>query len=170
MWILKFLGLLIDQQDLHTNLNFPTPKTTKDFKRLIGLIICYRRYLQNFALNSTRINELLHGREIDQLFWTSEAEQAFSEIQTRLTPAPILGSPDFSKLFVIQYDASDSGAGIVVYQVCDGAEHPVVYGSKSLVADKELIDVLFGIEKFRSYVEGTHFTVETGHSCVHCYG
>lgn len=70
-----------------------------------------------------------------------------------------------------QCDASDSGAEAVLYQDCGGAEHPISYASKSLtkahrpysVTEKELFGVLFGIEKFRSYAEGTDVTVETDH-------
>lgn len=35
-----------------------------------------------------------------------------------------------NKAFVIQCDASDYRVGAVVYQECDGIEHPVTYGGK----------------------------------------
>lgn len=179
---LKFLGFVVDQEGLRTDpdkvsaiLKFPTPKTTTEIKRLIGLVSWYRRFVKNFSSISSPINALLHGRKKGQsIVWTPEAEAAFSEIKTRLTSAPILASPDFSRQFVIQCDASDVGIGVVLYQESDGAEHPIAYASKSLtkaqksysVTEKELIAVLFGIEKFRSYVEGTHFMVETDHSSL----
>lgn len=179
---LKFLGFIVDRQGLRTDpekvsaiLNYPTPKTTTEIKRLIGLVSWYRRFVKDFSSISSPINDLLHGRKKGQpIVWSPEAERAFSEIKSRLTSAPILASPDFSRPFVIQCDASDTGVGAVLYQECDGAEHPIAYASKGLtkaqraysVTEKELIGVLFGIEKFRSYVEGTHFVVETDHSSL----
>lgn len=179
---LKFLGFIVDKDGLRTNpekvdaiLNYPTPKNTTEIKRLIGLVGWYRRFIKDFSTLSSPINNLLHGRKKGQpIVWTPEAEAAFSEIKSRLTSAPVLASPDFSKPFVIQCDASETGLGAVLYQECDGIEHPVAYASKSLTTvqrsyfttEKELLAVIFGIEKFRSYVEGTHFTVETDHSSL----
>ena len=55
-----------------------------------------------------------------------------------------------------------------------GEEHPIVYLSRTLnphernytVSEKELLAVLWSIEKLRPYVEGYHFTVVTDHSAL----
>lgn len=179
---LRFLGFVVDSQGLRTDpekvsaiVNYPTPKTTTEIKRLIGLVSWYRRFIKDFSTIAAPINGLLHGRKKGQkIVWSDEAESAFTQIKTRLSSAPVLASPDFSKPFVIQCDASDVGLGAVLYQECDGLEHPVAYASRSLtiserkwsVTERELIAVIFGIEKFRSYVEGSHFVVETDHASL----
>ncbi|KAK9888747.1 hypothetical protein WA026_000974 [Henosepilachna vigintioctopunctata] len=176
---LKYLGFIIDAGGLRTDpdkvsamLNYPTPKTTSDIKRLIGLVSWYRRFIKDFSAISAPINNLLHGKKKGQpIKWTAGAEDALSIIKERLTTAPVLASPDFSKPFVIQCDASMNAAGCVLYQECDGLEHPIAYASRSLtkterkysVTEKEALAVLFGIEHFRPYVEGTHFKVITDH-------
>ena len=56
----------------------------------------------------------------------------------------------------------------------EGEEHPIVYLSKTLdkhelnytVSEKELLTVLWSIEKLRPHVEGYHFTVVTDHSAL----
>lgn len=78
---------------------------------------------------------------------------------------------DFSRPFIIQCDASDRGFGAVLYQECGGAEHYIAHGSKGLTkaesaTEKDLIDVLFGIEKLKTFIEGTHITIETDHSSL----
>lgn len=79
------------------------------------------------------IKNLLHGGKKGQaISWTQDADRAFQEIKCRLTSSPVLTSPDFTKKFVIQCDASDTGVGSVLYQMCDGIEHPVAYSSKTL--------------------------------------
>lgn len=179
---LVFLGFVVDEQGLRTDpekvsaiINYPSPKNTTEIKRLIGLVSWYRRFIKDFSSICSPISDLLHGRKKGQsITWTPEAEAAFSEIKSRLVSAPVLASPDFTKPFIIQCDASDTGVGAILYQECDGIEHPVAYASKTLtscqrkytVTEKELLAVIFGIEKFRSYIEGTKFTVETDHASL----
>lgn len=179
---LNYLGYVINDKGLHTDpgkveaiVNYKIPTTTTEIKRLIGLVGWYRRFIKDFSTVAAPITDLLHGRKKGQsIIWTSEADDAFKEIKLRLTNAPVLASPDFSKPFTIQCDASDFGLGAVLYQDCDGLDHPIAYASRSLtsserkytVTEKELLAILFAMEKFRSYVEGTHVTIESDHSSL----
>ncbi len=45
---------------------------------------------------------------------------------------PVLYSPDFEKIFVLQTDASEVGLGVVLKQEKGGELHPVVYLSRKL--------------------------------------
>lgn len=179
---LTFLGFVVDQQGLRTDpekvsaiMNYSVPRNTTEIKRLIGLVSWYRRFIKDFSTICSPILALLHGRKKGQpITWTPEADDAFKEIKIRLTSAPVLASPDFSKPFIIQCDASDTAVGSVLYQSCDGIEHPVAYASRTLnkcerkysVTEKELCSLLFAVEKFRSFIEGTRFTVETDHASL----
>lgn len=179
---LSYLGFIVDQHGLRTDpakvsaiVDYPTPKTTTEIKRLIGLVSYYRRFVKDFSTLSSPITDLLHGRKKGQpITWTPEAEKAFQEIKHRLSSSPILSSPDFSKPFFIQCDASNTGVGAVLYQQDDGLEHPIAYTSKTLnkcqrkytTTEKELYSIVVAIETFRKYIEGTHFTVETDHASL----
>lgn len=179
---LTFLGFVVDQQGLRTDpekvsaiMNYSVPKTTTEIKRLIGLVSWYRRFIKDFSTICSPISDLLHGRKKGQsITWTTEADQAFNEIKRRLTSAPVLASPDFTKPFIIQCDASNTAVGSILYQASDGIEHPVAYASRTLnkcerkysTTEKELAALLFSLEKFRSYVQGTRFTVETDHASL----
>ena len=47
-------------------------------------------------------------------------------------------SPDFTKEFLLQTDASDEGVGAVLSQLDEeGADHPVAYHSKNLLTNEQ---------------------------------
>ena len=51
---------------------------------------------------------------------------------------PVLMSPDFSREFTVQTDASDRRIGVVVCQMTkDGKEHPVAYFSRKFLPRKK---------------------------------
>lgn len=179
---LNFLGFVVDKHGLRTDpekiqavLEYPTPQNTTQVRRLIGLIGYYRRFLENSSSVCAPITDLLKGRKKGQtIVWTQEANDAFDNIKELLTSAPILASPDFSKRFFIAADASNRGVGGVLFQEEDGLEHPIAFCSKSLnkcqrnytTTEKELLAIVYSVDKFRPYVEGTEFTVITDHSSL----
>lgn len=179
---LKFLGYLVDEKGLRTDpdkisaiLNYKVPTNTTQIRRLIGMVGYYRRFLKDCSTICSPITDLLKGRKKGQpVVWTEEADQAFSKIKHLLTTTPVLASPDFSKPFVIMCDASDYGVGAVLYQEEDGLEHPVAFFSKTLnkcqrkytTTEKELLAVIYAVEKFRCYIQGTFFKIVTDHSSL----
>ena len=92
-----------------------------------------------------------------------------------LCSAPVLTRPDFSRPFKIQCDASGVALGSVLTQENEaGEEHPIVYLNRTLnkpelnytVSEKELLAVVWSIEKLRPYIEGYHFIVVSDHSAL----
>lgn len=176
---LKYLGFIVDGSGLRTDpekvtamVNYPRPNTTTEIKRFLGLCSWYRRFISHFSSLVAPLNDILKGKKKNQaIVWTPEAERSFKQIKEALVSAPILRSPDFSVPFVIQCDASDCGLGGVLTQNIDGDEVVIAFASRSLsraernytVTEKECLAVLFSIEKFRPFVEGTHFKIITDH-------
>jgi hypothetical protein len=176
---LKYLGFIVDEHGLGTDpdkvaamVSYPVPKTSTEIKRFVGMCSWYRRFIPHFSTLMSPINALLTGkRKRQKTEWTPEAQEAFQKIKDALVSAPVLSSPDFSKPFVIQTDASNTGLGAVLTQDLDGDERVIAYASRSLtkaernysVTERECLAVLFALEKFRPYVEGTHFTIVTDH-------
>lgn len=174
---LKFLGYVVGNNSLRTDpdkvatmVNFPRPRTTTEIKRFIGMCSWYRRFIRDFSTLVSPINDLLKGKKKGQpIIWSDQAEAAFIKIKELLVSAPILTQPDFTKKFTVQCDASNTGLGGILTQVIDGDERVIAYASRSLsrternytTLEKELLAVLFCIDKFKQYIEGVKFNVIT---------
>ena len=106
--------------------------------------------------------------------WSDECQKAFDTLRHRLTTPPIIAFPDFTKEFILDTDASDSGLGTVLSQVHEGKEHVIAYASKSLskternysVTRRELLAVVIFTAHFRQYLLGTKFKLRTDHNSL----
>ena len=99
--------------------------------------------------------------------WDSEHQAAFEKTKTALTTLPVLAYFDKDKDHIIQTDASKTGLGAVLLQ--EG--QPVVYASRTLTdteqrysnIERELLDVVFGLERLHHYTFDRPITVQTDH-------
>lgn len=179
---LKYLGFVVDEKGLRTNpekvtamLEYPRPQTATEIKRFLGMCSWYRRFVQDFSTVVAPLNALLKGKKkSNKILWDDKAEEAFRLIKQALVTAPVLASPNFAEPFFIQADASNVGLGAVLTQVIRDKECVVAYASRSLsaaerkytVTEKELLAVIFAVEKFRCYIEGARFCVQTDHASL----
>src|SRR6266496_4010855 len=77
--------------------------------------------------------------------------------------------PDFSQPFILQTDASNVGLGAALCQEHDGEIFPIAYASKKLldretrysVIERECLGIVWGIGKFKVYLYGQHFFLDT---------
>ena len=83
--------------------------------------------------------------------------------------------PDWSRPFLLDTDASDTGIGAVLSQLHpDGTEHVISYASRILtksernycVTRKELLAVVYFLQHFRHYLLGASFTLQTDHGAL----
>lgn len=176
---LRYIGHIVgdgkiaaDPEGIAPILEYPVPKCAKDVRRLFGMASWYRRFVSNFATITAPLTDVVKKGKVFR--WTPEAAAAFEQLKKILVSAPVLASPDYSKPFVIQTDASDVGIGGVLLQGEGDDEHAVAYYSQKLssaqrkyqTTERECLAVIVGIEKFRPYIEGTHFTVMTDHASL----
>ena len=86
--------------------------------------------------------------------------QTFIELKEVLTRGPILVTPDWTKHFILQTDASAFGLGYVLSQI-DGTEeeHPIAFATKKLLQSernysaikREALAIVQGVKHFRIY-------------------
>ncbi|GFX70439.1 retrovirus-related Pol polyprotein from transposon 17.6 [Trichonephila clavipes] len=120
------------------------------------------------------LTDLLKGRNRKSTVdWNSSCQNAFEEFKTRLSKNPVLYSPNFTKHFIIQCDASNLGIGVVLSQVCENEEHPIMFLSKKLslaeqkysTTEKECAAIIFAVQKLKCYLDGHQkFVIQTDHN------
>ena len=82
--------------------------------------------MKDFSSIATPITEVI--KKNVGFSWKDEQEKAFQLLKGKLTNAPLLALPNFSKTFEIECDASGIGIGAVLMQ--DG--RPIAYFSEKL--------------------------------------
>ena len=93
-----------------------------------------------FIANFSQIAHPLHllTKKDQEYVWGEAQQQAFQELQKRLTSSPVLWLLDLSKPFFVQTDASKLGTGAVLLQKDNmGVSHPCAYLSQALVGAEQ---------------------------------
>ena len=175
----EYLGHIVSRHGVRTDpgktstvKNWPTPKNRKELRSFLGLCSYYRKFVRGYATIAAPLHALT--KEKQNYMWDEACDQAFKQLKTALTSAPILRYPDPEREFVVDTDASNHGIGAVLSQVEDGQERVVAYYSRSLTAPeknycvtrKELLAVVEAVRHFHHYLYGTSFIIRTDHSAL----
>ncbi|PHT94299.1 hypothetical protein T459_02181 [Capsicum annuum] len=116
-----------------------------DYRYLTGN---YRRFIQGYGSTSRPLTDLLKKENFG---WSDFAAHSFEQLKKLITYTPILALPYFSKIFLVESDASGKGIGVVLAQ--EG--RPIAFFSKGLsdknkalfVYERELLALVSAIQK-----------------------
>ena len=154
---------------------FPQPQTKKQVRAFLGLAGYYRKFIPNFATIAAPLTDLTRRSSPTRVPWSPDCQHAFEQLKNSLRSFPILRSPDFSKPFLLQTDASDRGIGAVLSQTDDnGVEHAICFYSKKLLpreekyatVEKECLAIKTAVDVFKVYLLGRRFTIQTDHRAL----
>ncbi|RVW30992.1 Retrovirus-related Pol polyprotein from transposon opus [Vitis vinifera] len=115
-----------------------------------------------------------NGIEDAKFVWDEKCQKSFEELKQFLTTAPIVRAPNWKLPFEVMCDSSDLAMGAVLGQREDGKPYVIYYASKTLneaqrnytTTEKELLAVVFALDKFRAYLVGSSIVVFTDHSAL----
>lgn len=143
-------------------LDFPVPTTRRQLRRFLGMCGYYRGFCKNFATVVIPLTALTSPSRL--FLWNSDCQDAFDSAKALLCSAPVLGAPDFTRVFKLEVDASAHGAGAVLLQEDDqGIDHPVCYFSRKFnkhqmnysTIEKETLALLLALQHFEVYVSSS---------------
>lgn len=151
---------------------FPVPVTKKQVRSFLGLIGFYRKFIPQFSDISVPLTDLTKKNEPNKVKWSDTTQKSFDKLKECICSDSVLRSPDFSKKFILQTDASGKGLGAVLEQEFDDGRRPIMFISKKLsgaecnyaVVEKECFAIVWAVKTLRNYLEGKEFAINTDHA------
>jgi hypothetical protein len=106
--------------------------------------------------------------------FNEECLKAFGALKEILTSTPVIRPPSWGEPFEIMCDASDYAVGAVLGQRIEKLPHVIYYASRTLndaqlnysTTEKELLAVVFALDKFRSYLLGSKIIIFSDHAAL----
>ena len=172
-----FLSHVLSKDGISPNLekvskvkDWPVLKSTKEVNSFLGLVSYYHRFIPQFAKWANLMHDLIlpimmkkhAGVKVPPLApnlppfqWTPEHQESFDKLTEALISAPIFSYPDYSKLFLLETDASLKDLGAVLLQEDDKGNLCVVSYANHMLKPYENSKKNYSSAKLK----GSKFTV-----------
>ncbi|CAN6707339.1 unnamed protein product [Malus baccata var. baccata] len=165
-------GIEVDKSKVDLVRHLPSPTSVREVRSFLGHAGFYRRFIKDFSKIAQPLCRLLQ-KEVAFEF-DDACSTTFKHLKEALTSAPIITPPDWSLPFELMCDASDYAIGAVLGQRKNKQPHVIYYASRTLndaqlnysTTEKELLAVVFALDKFRSYLLGTKVIIFTDHAAL----
>jgi hypothetical protein len=162
-------GIDVDRAKIEVIEQLPPPVNIKGIQSFLGHCGFYRRFIKYFSHITKPLTNLL-AKKVPFEF-DDACLKSFNIIKEALISGPIIQPPNWSIPFEIMCDASDYAVRAVLGQTKDKKHHAIAYASKTLIGaqlnytttKKELLAIVFVIDKFRSYLIGAKVIIYTDH-------
>ncbi|KAK2369206.1 hypothetical protein QL285_082354 [Trifolium repens] len=162
-------GIEVDQAKIEVISKLPPPVNVKGVRSFLGHAGFYRRFIKDFSKIAKPLCNLLLKEST--FTFTEECLKSFNTLKEKLVTTHKIVAPDWNLHYELMCDASDYAVGAVLGQRHDKFFHAIYYASKVMTeqqlnyatTEKELLAVVFALEKFRSYLVGSKVVVYTDH-------
>jgi hypothetical protein len=162
----------VDKAKIEVIEQLPPPTNVKYIRSFLGHAGFYRHFIKTFSQIARPLTSLL-AKDVPFIF-NNECHEAFQILKKALISAPIIQPPDWKLPFEIMCDASDFDVGAVLSQTKDKKHYAISYASKTLsgpqlnyaTTKKELLAIVFAIDKFRSYLVQAKVIIYTDHAAL----
>ena len=148
--IVSETGIEVDPSKVSAIADWPQPSNVSQLRSFLGLINYYREYIENFAHRAGALTLLLSATV--PFAWGPSQEQAFADLKTAVTSAPVLQPFRTNAQHLVMADASSVGLGAVLLQADTDNDlfRPVAFHSRKLspaernypTREQELLDAL----------------------------
>ena len=169
---IRFYGVIYDQDGAHPDpakvaaiKSMARPSSQKELQEFLGVVTYMSPFMPKLSDATEPLRSLL--KKDAEFSWTASHDAAFQSVKNLICQETTLAYFDPKKETRIQVDASQKGLGAALVQ--DG--QPIAFASKSLSdaeqryanIERELLAVVFGCERFHTYLFGRPFVVESDH-------
>ncbi|RDX94083.1 Retrovirus-related Pol polyprotein, partial [Mucuna pruriens] len=140
-------GIEVDKAKIDVITSLLNPSSVREVRSFLGHAGFYRRFIKDFSKLALPLSTLLQK----------------DELKSRLTSTPILQAPNWDLPFELMCDASNSALGAVLGQKA-GVGQPT--HQNYTTTEKELLAIVFSLDKFRSYLLGSKIVVFSDHAAL----
>ncbi|RDX82278.1 Retrovirus-related Pol polyprotein from transposon opus, partial [Mucuna pruriens] len=154
-------GIEVDKSKIDIITSLPNSTFVREVHSFLEHAGFYRRFIKNFSKLSLPLSKLL---------------EAFQELKDKLTSASILQAPNWDLPFKLMCDASNSTLGAILGQRAGVGQpvHMIAYASRTMdptqqnytTIEKELLAIIFSLDKFRSYLLSSKIIVFSDHAAL----
>ena len=142
-----------------------TPQTQKQLQSFLGLVNYLQPFLPDIAAKTTFLRE-----QVSKWDWMPSTDSTFQQLKQWICKTLLkttLACYDRNQPLRIQTGASEYGLGTALLQ----NNRPIAFASKTLTdmetrysnIEHKCLSVVFGLEKFHTYIYGRHITVFNDH-------
>jgi hypothetical protein len=163
----------MDKEKLDVLCKYGRPKTGTQIQAFLGFVNYLRDYIPHYATIAAPLEKLRNIKNVEKV-WTELCEDSYTSFRNILSTSPVLEFPRDNVPYIVATDASQTGVGAVLFQNYDGRDHYIVFASKALsgsqlnypATKRELLAVMFALQRFREYLFGTKFELRTDHKAL----
>ena len=158
-------GVQADPEKIRAITEMPKPTDVIGVQRFLGLI----NYLSKFLPKMSELCKPLRVLTLreTECCWLEAYGKVFQEMKLLVTNSPVLQYYDPEEELTLECDASEKGLGAALLQ----QGHPIAFASRALTAcemgyvpiEKELLAIVYGMERFHHYTYGRKVTVNSDH-------
>ena len=143
----------VDPSKIKAITEWPKPDNISRLRGFLGLTGHYQRYVKKISFR-----------------WNDEAKKCFEALKNIMSSTPVLATPDFTKPFIVECDASGFGIGTLLMQ----GGHPIAFESRKLnkrerlksTHDKEMLSIIHALTKWWQYLLGSKILMRTDHNSL----
>jgi hypothetical protein len=148
--IVSHEGVKVYPNNIKAMMDWSIPKTLNNLRGILGLTGYYPKFVQNYGRIRTSLTTLNNKNEFS---WTPKETKSFEQLKEVMCKAPTLTTPDFTKTFIVECDATGNGIGVVIMK--EGRS--LAFESQTLkgkelqksIYEKEMMEILHALKKWR---------------------
>jgi hypothetical protein len=178
---IRLLGFVIDEMGKHVDPSkvanvddWPQPTTGKQVMHYLGMANYLRAHIPLMARLTAPLDRLRQLAVLTDADWTTECDNAWNNLKHALQNHLSLSHVDWSYPLCVATDASNIGLGAVLYQEIAGQRHYILFQARSLndnerrysATKRELLAVIFALQRFHQYLWGRQFDLFTDHAAL----